>query len=89
LGAYNTPYFFSLWLTFEFVKNPNSIIRFGLRLRKLREEKNMSQQDLADESELDKKTIQRIETGKLNPTLDTIICLSNGLGIKLAELIEV
>ncbi|RZL44071.1 MAG: XRE family transcriptional regulator [Pedobacter sp.] len=70
------------------VKNPEAIIAFGANLRKLRELHGFSQQELADYSEISKKTIQRIENGKLNPSLDTILCLANGLKVSITKLVE-
>ena len=48
----------------------------------------MSQQDLAYESDIHQKTIQKIETGKLNPSFDTLVSLSEGLEISLADLVN-
>jgi transcriptional regulator with XRE-family HTH domain len=70
------------------VKNPDCIEEFGLHLRKLREKSDLSQQDLADKTEISKKTIQRIETSKVNPTLDTLKSLAIGLKISLSELMD-
>lgn len=70
------------------VKNPECIEAFGLHLRKLREKQDLSQQDLADKTEISKKTIQRIETSKVNPTLDTLKSLALGLKISLSELMD-
>jgi len=66
------------------VKNPDSIKAFGLHLRKLRDKHGLSQQDIADRADINKKTIQRIENGKLNPSLETLVALALGLEIKLS-----
>ncbi len=70
------------------VKNRDSIILFGTHLRKLREERNLSQQQLADISNIAKITIQRIENAKFSVTLDVMISISEGLEIKVSDLIN-
>ena len=60
---------------------------FGVRLRKLRTDKGWSQQRLADEADLGKQTIQRIEWGQLSPTLNTLSRISNAMEITLSELL--
>lgn len=65
------------------------LIDFGVHLRKLRDEHNMSLQDLANESDISKITIYRIENAKLNPTLDTLISLAKGLNMNLTELVDI
>lgn len=70
------------------MKNPECIASFGPHLRKLRERADISQQDLADGSDVDKKTIQRIENGRMNPSLDVLASLASGLGCSLAELLD-
>jgi len=71
------------------VKNKELLIDFGVHLRKLRDEHNMSLQDLANESDISKITIYRIENAKLNPTLDTLISLAKGLNMNLTELVDI
>lgn len=70
------------------MKNPDFIKRFAKHLKKLRIQKGFSQQEFADMANLDKKTIQRIERGKMNPSLDTLLSLSNAMEIKLKELMD-
>ena len=48
----------------------------------------MSQQELADIANLNKKTIQRIEHAKINPSLDTIVSIAKGLNIEVKALFE-
>ena len=64
------------------------LIDFGVHLRKLRDKHEMSLQDLANESDISKITIYRIENARLNPTLDTLISLAKGLNVSLKELID-
>ena len=57
-------------------------------IRKSRNEKKMSQQELADITNIAKSTVQRIESGKLNPTILMLNNISNSLDIKLIDLIS-
>jgi len=64
------------------------LMELGIRIRRLRESKELSQQDLADDCEIPKIQIQRIERAKINTTIKTLIKISNALGLKPAELID-
>lgn len=68
------------------MKNEAEIKSFGTHLRKLREEKDYSQQQLADIADVAKITIQRIENAKYSVTLDVMISLAKALKIPLKEL---
>lgn len=71
------------------VKNPEKIKQFGLHLRKLRESKGWSQQQLADIANVPKITIQRIELAKSSPSLDMLISIAEALEIKLLTLVDI
>jgi transcriptional regulator with XRE-family HTH domain len=58
----------------------------GTRIRILREAKNMSQQDLADLCNFDKGDMSKIESGKANPTLKTLLKISLALEVKINQL---
>jgi len=70
------------------VKNPSKIKAFGIHLRRLREEAQMSQQDLAHAADVAKITIQRIENAKYSSTLDMLITLSKALKVPLKDLMD-
>jgi len=61
---------------------------FGKVIKQLREEQELSQQELADYAELDRSYISDMERGRYNPTLQTIYKLSEILKIKPNKLIE-
>jgi DNA-binding XRE family transcriptional regulator len=61
---------------------------FGKVLRSLREEKNLSQEQLALLSELDRTYISLLERGKRRPTINTLFALSEPLNIKPSKIIE-
>ena len=58
------------------------------RLKKLRNQKGLSQEALAEESGLSLRTIQRIENGESNPTGETLKRLSRALNVNPDELID-
>jgi transcriptional regulator with XRE-family HTH domain len=74
--------------TFEAMKNPAGIKAFAAHIRRLREEKNLSQQQLADQADVAKITVQRIENAKYSVTLDVLISISKGMNIPLNKLLD-
>ena len=64
-------------------------IRVGERIRKLRQTNGMTQQTLADECDMEKPNLSRIENGNPNPTIKSLWKISNALGVKLKDLVDV
>jgi transcriptional regulator with XRE-family HTH domain len=62
--------------------------RFGQAVRELRKEKNLSQEGLGLESELDRSYVGGIERGERNPTLNVIFGLAAGLDVAVSTLFE-
>jgi transcriptional regulator with XRE-family HTH domain len=62
------------------------IINLGIYIRQLREQRNMSQQDLANDCNISKSQIARIEVAKINTTIRTLIKISNALDVEPKEL---
>ncbi|OYX85131.1 MAG: transcriptional regulator [Flavobacteriales bacterium 32-34-25] len=65
------------------------IINLGVHIRQLREKKNLSQQDLANDCSIPKSQIARIERAKINTTVRTLIKLANALEIEPKELLNI
>lgn len=63
-------------------------IKLGSRVRQLREIKNLSQQDLANDCNIPKRQIGRIERAEINPTLKTLIKIANALELELKDLLD-
>ena len=59
------------------------------KIKLLREEKNMTQQALASFCDIDVRTIQRIETGHYNMTLNVFFAIAEALEISTSELIKI
>lgn len=62
--------------------------RLAIRIKKLRNQKGMSQELLAEESGLSLRTIQRIENGETNPTGESLKRISNALNVNPDELMD-
>lgn len=70
------------------MKRPGATYAFGRHLRALREQRDWSQQELADRCDIAKKTVYRIETAQATPTLDMLVCLAEGLELPLLKLLD-
>jgi transcriptional regulator with XRE-family HTH domain len=65
-----------------------AVERLGKRLRQLREERNLSQERLAEDAKLATKHLQDMEHGRTNPTVASLVGLARALGVKLHVLFE-
>jgi transcriptional regulator with XRE-family HTH domain len=59
---------------------------FGVNVRRLRESKNLSQEELCDKAGLSKNQIGNIERGEVNTTISSAFALSKALEIPVSEL---
>lgn len=60
----------------------------AIKIKDLRNRKGFSQEQLAEESKLSLRTIQRIEKGETIPRGDTLIKLTQALGVTPDDLLE-
>lgn len=60
----------------------------GVQLRRLRVERKLSQERLAELAGLNYKYIGRIELGKADPGADVLVRLARGLGVPVGELFD-
>lgn len=58
----------------------------GKRIRSLRKAQGWTQEELGEYAELSYKYIGEVERGEVNPSLDTLLSISNALKIDVAEL---
>ena len=63
--------------------------KIGQRIVELREQKGWSQSDLARACNKDRQAIEKLENGKVNPTLYTLLENANALDISLSKLVEI
>ena len=59
----------------------------GKKIKFLREQKGWSQSDLARACEKDRQAIEKIENGKVNPTVFSLLEISKSLSVPLSELV--
>lgn len=62
-------------------------IALGLRVKQLRAEKEITQEELADRCDLFRTYMSRIESGLANPTLTALHTLARGLNVSIVELL--
>ena len=60
---------------------------FSQNLQKLRSEKNLSQEQLADKIGVSRQTISAWESGKASPELDKITTISKLFSVSIDELV--
>jgi transcriptional regulator with XRE-family HTH domain len=61
---------------------------FAESLKKLRQENNMSMQELADKAGISKSMVCKVERDEVQPTLDVAARLSNAFGKPLSEMLH-
>lgn len=60
---------------------------FGTKVKQLRKQAGLSQEELAELIKRDPRTIVAIEAGKRNPTLNTIYKLAKALKVSASQLL--
>jgi transcriptional regulator with XRE-family HTH domain len=68
------------------MKNP--LLQFGERVKKVRLEQGLSQEDLAEQAELHRNYVSQIECGRRNLSLLNILKLARALKVPASKLIE-
>lgn len=63
-------------------------ITLGLKIHKLREEKGLTQMQLAESIHISNRTISRIEVGMVQPELSTLTAISRELKVSLDFLLS-
>lgn len=66
--------------------NENFYKKLGLNIKKLRKEKNLTQQQLADKIGKGLNFIGKIEVAYSKPSLDTIINIADALNVTVSKL---
>jgi|TARA_B100001971_G_C17984491_1_gene429111 transcriptional regulator with XRE-family HTH domain len=62
--------------------------KFGLRIKELRKNENLSQESLAFKADLDRTYINSIENGRRNVSIQNINNIAKALNISLSELFQ-
>ena len=63
-------------------------LQFGQRIKELREEKKLTQEQLAQKLKLDRSTIAKWETGEAMPRADKLPVLAEVLGCSISDLFK-
>lgn len=64
-------------------------IKIGDKIKEIRFEKGISQQDLAAKCNFEKANMSRIEAGRTNLTIKNAYKISLALGVRLKDLLDV
>ena len=70
------------------IKNVEVIKAFGKRVRDLRISQNLSQEELANITDVPLSQIGRIERGEVNATISTISALAKSFKISIKDLFD-
>lgn len=65
------------------------LIGIGLRIKILRKERGLTQKELAYSCNLEKSNLSRIEHGKCNMTIGTLLRLCSVLEVELIDVVNV
>lgn len=68
--------------------SPKARISFGKNIRREREKRSLSQEELAEVAGLHRTYIGSIERGERNVSIDNIERLANALGVRISKLLE-
>ena len=58
------------------------------KLKALREQRGLTQEQLSEKSGVSRTYLARLETGRQDPTLSTLEKLAKALGVKVGRLLE-
>ncbi len=69
------------------LRNPAQLKKLGSKIRKLRLEKSLNQEELAHEARIERSYMGAIERGERNPSFDKITSIANALGVKVKDIL--
>ncbi len=69
------------------ITRQDALVKIGRNIKAAREAGGMSQQDLAAGCNFEKSNMSRIEAGRSNLTVGTLLKISDVLGIRPADLL--
>ena len=72
----------------KYIRDQEGLNQFGTRLRQVRLQKGLTQEELAAQSGLEFSQIGRIERGVINTSLSTVFVLAKTLQVDVQELFD-
>ena len=75
-------------MTFVIVNKEQLKKKIGQRIVELRSQKGWSQSDLARASNKDRQAIEKLENGKVNPTVYSLLEIAKALEVSLKKLVD-
>jgi transcriptional regulator with XRE-family HTH domain len=64
------------------------MVLFGMRIKELRKNEGLSQEELAERVNISSKYLSRIEMGQHFPSIDTLVRLADVLNVELKDFFE-
>ncbi|MCQ2337629.1 MAG: helix-turn-helix domain-containing protein [Paludibacteraceae bacterium] len=64
------------------------LVQLGQRLRDIRAQKDLTQSELAERSDVASNYIAMLERGERNPTYLTLLKIAQGCGVSICELVK-
>lgn len=61
------------------------MLHLGDRIKLLRKQRGLSQEEVAEAAGIDSKSLSRIESNRFNPALDTLQSLAVALGVEMQD----
>lgn len=68
------------------LRNAQELKELGAKIRKLRKERGISQEDLAHEAGIERSYMGAIERGERNPSYDKLVSVARALGNSASNL---
>jgi transcriptional regulator with XRE-family HTH domain len=70
------------------IRNEAFIIAFGEHVKKIRLQRKFSRETLAAYADIETMQVYRIETGKINTTISTVLALAKALDVSPKKLLD-
>jgi predicted transcriptional regulator len=80
--------FLSVFCKVHKVRNIEVMSRFGKNVRKIRIEREMTQEQLSEEAMISQVQVARIESGKLNTSISTVCAIAYALKVEVGDLFQ-
>jgi len=72
----------------ESQKGKDLLLQIGCRIKQIRSSKGIAQAELADLCGIQKASMSRIEAGKINITMASLLCITNAFEMTMPEFLE-